>query len=289
MRNLTIERRKAYAGCLAKISFYVEDPAGDLTISGVKCRLLGKLKNGQKQTFLIGDEATRIFAIFSKVERNLSNEMFCIPAGTEDVYLSGQNQLNPLIGNPFCFDNANRSDMPEAVQANRKKTRRNTTIFVVTCAVIGLIVGAFAGRQAASVQPETWKSAGISITLTNQFSADNAEGYTACFGSQDVAVYALKEPFSLMAGAEALTVEQYCEMVVDNNDFNMTQEPKTQDGLTWFEFSWTNPETNLTYCYFAATYKTDDAFWLVQFATNQTKWEQYHSQFIQWAKSVSFY
>ena len=39
MRNLTIKRKKAYAGCVMKPKVYIEDPvANELIIKGIPCR-----------------------------------------------------------------------------------------------------------------------------------------------------------------------------------------------------------------------------------------------------------
>ena len=96
---------------------WIEDPAGDLVIDGVPCRLLGKLKNGEEGSFEIGEDAARVFVIGDKLSRSFCSDFYEIPAGSDDVVLSGVNRFNPATGNAFRFD----GNASEEVVANRKK------------------------------------------------------------------------------------------------------------------------------------------------------------------------
>lgn len=49
-----------------------------------------------------------------------------------------------------------------------------------------------------------------------------------------------------------------------------------------------NPDTKDTYKYFSFVYKSNDAFWLVQFATLAENADDYSSQIFEWAKTVTF-
>ena len=104
MRNLTIQRRKRAIAMLAPVQFFVEDPAGDVTIRKTRCRKLGEIKNGQMATFTIGEEAVRIFALHEMFSRNYAHDYYDIPAGTEDIQLAGENRLNPFTGHGYRFD-----------------------------------------------------------------------------------------------------------------------------------------------------------------------------------------
>lgn len=106
MRNLTMERVKSFVGSLAKMKVYIEDPfSNELVINNVPCRKLGELKNGETQTFEIGEEAAKVFVIADKISRNFCNDYYEIPAGQENVFLSGKNKFNLATGNAFRFDN----------------------------------------------------------------------------------------------------------------------------------------------------------------------------------------
>ena len=85
MRNLTIKREKTFVACLGKFKVYIEDAnSNELTIRNTPCRKLGELKNGQESTFVIDDSEAKIYVIADKMSKEYCNEMYKIPAGTED-------------------------------------------------------------------------------------------------------------------------------------------------------------------------------------------------------------
>ena len=61
-----------------------------------------------------------------------------------------------------------------------------------------------------------------------------------------------------------------------------------KEGLIGFEYEFTNPDTKDIYKYFSFVYKSNDAFWLVQFATLTENVDEYRAQILEWAKTVSF-
>lgn len=292
MRNLTIKRTKSFVGCLAKMQVYIEDPAAsEIQINQIPCRKLGTLKNGEEQTFQIGDEAAKVFVIADKLSRKFCNEFFELPAGEEDVYLSGRNKFNLLTGNAFRFDN----NTSEAVLANRKRSARFGAFILIPCCIAGLVGGYFIGRAIVrsaipdepTVKEQTFYSNGMRITLTDEFKETTVANFTAAYDSRNVAVFALREPFTLMEGLEAYSLPQYGQLVMKAN--NVTDGSiKTDGDLVYFQYEWTNPEDNLKYQYYSYLYKTTDAFWMIQFATRYDDAEKYTQQISEWARSVSF-
>ena len=137
MRKITIYRRKTVIACISKMQVYIEDNIfGDTVISGVKCRRLGELKNGESKTFSIDEGKKRVFALADNMSRDVWNESITIPSGGDDVYLSGKNHYDPLNGNPFRFDD---NDDEEVIR-NRKK---ESLAWWVTCGVtacVGIII-----------------------------------------------------------------------------------------------------------------------------------------------------
>lgn len=150
-----------------------------------------------------------------------------------------------------------------------------------------------------SAAPKAFSSNGMTITLTSAFKEVSQEGYTVCFDSKDVAVFALKEKFTgtniMVDGSSGnmkkdseLTLREYAKLVREAN-ITKTPTPTTEvEGLTTFEFSFLNEELNQTYKYFCVMYKTSDAFWLIQFATLESKYEDNYASILEWAKSVNF-
>lgn len=142
MRNITITRRKTFVGCLGKIKIYIEDPLnGDTVIDGVSCSFLGALKNNETKTFTVGTGPLRVFAIYDKLSKGYCFDSYLLPAGEEDICLSGKSQFNPFSGNPFYFDGAADS---QALAGRERGTIIGIVVFVV-CVAVGVVGGTLLG------------------------------------------------------------------------------------------------------------------------------------------------
>lgn len=287
MRSLTIKRRKSSVASMVAMKVYIEDyTSNEIVINGVPCRKIGKLKNGKEITFEISEGAAKVFVIGDKLSKNYCNDFFEIPEGEDDIYITGKNEFNPMIGNPFRFDTVSS----EEVLHNRKKTSKKGIIIFCACLVIGFIIGILSSMGLftdSTPQPKEFSTDGMSIILTDEFSKSNIADYSACYDSQFVAVFAIKESFSSVEGFENYTLDEYRDLVLENNSLTEA-EIKTLDGLNWFEYEFTNEETNETYKYFSFVFKSNDAFWLVQFAVADEKVEEYSQKIIDWANTVTF-
>ncbi|MDE6385755.1 MAG: hypothetical protein K2L36_06395, partial [Eubacterium sp.] len=285
-----IMRRKAFAASLLKMKVYIEDHAtGHKLINHIPCTKLGALKNGETKTFSIGENAARVYVIGDNLSKNYCNDFFEIPAGAEDIFLSGENVLDPVAGNAFRFDGISS----ENVLKNRKKGTKKGIAVLVVSVIIGVIIGTIISmgphliNQGGEATPKDFRAEGMQITLTNQFREAPQKNYTACYGSKDIAVLTLKESFSLMDGFENYTLDEYADLVLKNNGLS-SDSLKKEYGLTYFDYEFTNPNTNETYYYFSVLYKANDAFWMIQFAALTENTEEYIPQFVEWANSVKF-
>ena len=286
MRNLTIKREKSFVACLAKMKIYIEDYASfELTINDIPCRKIGELKNGEEKTFQIGEQAAKVFVIADKMSKNFCNEYYQLVEGQEDIVLTGKNKYNLANGNAFRFDN---NENVEALD-NRKRGTRKGVVLLLIAAIVGGVIGALSTSGILSSKPEekSFSSNGMTITLTDEFVETDSENHTAAFTSKKVSVLALKEEFASFEGFGNYTLGQYADLVINANKFEGTQW-KTLDGLVWFEYDYTNPETNATYKHYAYEYKSDDAFWLIVFVVHTENAEEYAQHISDWAKSVSF-
>ena len=54
------------------------------------------------------------------------------------------------------------------------------------------------------------------------------------------------------------------------------------------EYTYYNANTDITYAYFSAMYKSEDAFWAIQFACSEELYAENEASIIKWAKSVTF-
>ena len=288
MRNLTIIRAKSFVACLAKMRVYIEDSeTGKTMINNVPCRKLGTLKNGEEKTFQIGEQAAKVFVIADRLSKGFCNEFYQLSDGQDDVILLGRNKLSIAMGNAFIFDNNNS----EEVLASRKRSKRKGIAVLIVAGLLGLAIGYVSTSGVLSglfVEEKVFSSTGISFTLTDQFRKTEIDGYTVAYESPYIAAFALKEDFSLLEGFEEYTLEEYAELVILATGLEST-EAENVDGLICFDYDYTNAETNTSYKYFTYVYKTNDAFWSVQFVTVLENAEEYESQIHEWAKAIEFY
>ena len=289
MRNLTIKRTKSFVGCLVKLKVYIEDPINhELDISGIPCRKLGEIKNGEEKRFNIDESKLKIFIIADKISRNYCNDCYEIQEGEQDVYLSGKNKLNLSTGNAFIFDN---NESIESIINRKKNAKKGKPIFIAAI-LIGLIAGVALSLPLFedTAKLKVFSDEGIAITLTDNFRQIEASNYTLCYDSSKVAVFALREEFSLAEGFSDLTLTEYANLVSNNNKDSGREvsELKTIDGLTYFQYDFVNQAEKSTYSYYTFIFKEENAFWLVQFATLKNNSIKQYSNIVEWAKSVKF-
>lgn len=287
MRNLTIKRTKTFVACLAKANVYIEDEQNyDLIINNSPCRKLGTLKNGEEKTFEISESSARVYVIADKLSKGYCSEFAEIPYGEEDVTLTGKNHFNPATGNAFRFD----GEVSEEVLANRKKGFRRGIVILTIALVIGLIIGVIVGSAIGNVlfgnissgNAKDFSTADMTMTLTDDFQTTSYQGYDLVCQSKKVVVFALCEKFSLYPVMKGWSIDDYTNIVKNNAGAKNTLHA---DGLTYFEYDAVN---GTDYHYYAFVYKTDDAFWFIQFATSKADAEAYKAQIMEWAKSVKF-
>lgn len=280
MRHLTIKRQKAFAASLMKVKVYVNDPnICDLTINGLPCRKLGELKNGEEKTFVIGNEQTKIFVIGDTLSKGFCNEFCTIPAGEEDVFLSGRNHVNPANGNAFLFDGV---DDPEVLK-NRKKGKKTGLIVLIIAAIVGFAIG-FVFAFGNVEKPQEYKIDDISITLTNKFFEIEDDNFEAVYGMGDYTVMVEKIDFNYVAGGKDLSCEEIGKLSILGNGYDSETKVEKDGGLVFYKYTATVDKTE--YTYFVYLYKGDDAFWSIQFALPSDKAEENRAKISEWAKSV---
>ena len=283
MRNLTIKRNKSFVACAVTMKVYIEDPdSTELTINGVNCRKLGTLKNGEEKTFPISEQALKVFVIADKLSRNHCSEVMQLPAGTENISLSGKNHYNPTGGNPFYFDGVTDRQTLE----NRKYNKNTGIIIMIIAIIAGIISGLSAGMNGPA-DPKTFTTAGMEITLTDDFRESKLEGFTMCYGSKDMAVYTIKEVFSLVEGFGDYTVEEYGQLLLQANELDGKVQIQSKDDLLFFEYSATSDD-GTEYHYLSFFFKASDAFWSIQFAVLEEDAVQLRNTILDYAKSVTF-
>ena len=289
MRNLTVKRRKSFVGSIMSLKVYIEDrEESELTICDIPCRMLGSLKNGEEKTFPVGDGAARVFVSVDKVSKDYCNDLFLLPEGEEDVSVSGVCKFNLGNGNAFRFDG---KPSEEALQ-NRKKYSKKGTEIITAAIIIGVIVGFAVGfyifTKLNAPSPKTFSSNGISVTVDTSFKEENDDTYLFSVYSKNVRIIATRDVISELAILDNMSLDGYAELIYDARDYADKSEITHSDGLTYFTYEYTNPSNDRTFTYFTSFYKTDSAFWIVQFMTYKESAEKYRPDIIKWASSVTF-
>lgn len=286
MRNLTIKRAKRFVACAARMKVYIEDTdTNDLTIHGTTCRFLGAIKNGGEATFAVSEEGARVYVIADKISRDYCNDYFTLPAGTEDVVLTGRNVLNPAAGNPFRFDGAVDADRARS----HAKGRNKGMVVLIAAIVIGMVLGVggyqlVSGLLSGSGKPQEFTAENFQIILTSKFSETTVPNYTVAFESRDVVVLGLQESKLLFEGFGVDSLTDYSKAVQQANGHDYPIQKG--DGFLYYEYQYTAPDTGDTYHYYTMMYKGAFNFWIVQFATPQEKAETYRQTVMDWAKTV---
>lgn len=287
MRKLTIKRKKSFVASLAKLKVYIEDPAGELDITGIKCRLLGTLANGEEKSFYIEENAAKVFVIADKMSRDYCYDCRNLPEGNEDIYLTGKNAFNPATGNAFRFEGGT----DEEVAKRHKESKKGGLIVLITAIVIGLtagwIIGSGVTYSKKKATPKDFSYEEMTITLTALFKEEEVEGRTV-FTSNDVAVFVLRENF--VAGdidLSGYTVRGYAELARENNPVMADATYEETDGIPNMVYTYAGDDGK-TYVYFTTFYKSSNAFWIVQYFVNESGYESRKPKFIEWAKTVHF-
>ncbi len=283
MRNLTIKRQKKFTACLVQQKVYIEDPiSGDTTINNVLCRKIGVLKNGEEKTFQIEDKATKVFVITDSLSKKFCNEFYPIPAGFDDVYLTGACKFDLSSGNAFRFEG---NDSEEALE-NRKTGKRNGVVILILAVIVGILIGILKNIDSfLPASDEVFTKGGMSITLTDEFEEEREDGYTAAYYSDYASVLTLKEEFATAPGSENFTIEDYAMLIAESNSLNY-EDFAFKNGIATLEFSEQIDE--IEFHYFVYLYKASDAFWLIQFTTFEDEVAEHRSTIEKWADSIVF-
>lgn len=283
MRNLTIKRQKKYTACLVSQKVYIEDPiSGDTTINNVLCRKIGVLKNGEEKTFQIDDRAAKVFVITDSISKKFCNEFYPIPAGLDDVYLTGACKLDLSSANAFRFDN---NDSEEVLE-NRKTGKRNGVVILIIALVVGFLIGILKNSDSFfPASDEVFTKDGMSITLTDEFEEEREDGFTSAYYSDYASVLTIKEEFATVPGSENFTIEDYAMLIAESNSLNYA-DFAFKNGIATYEFSADSDGTE--FYYFVYLYKASDSFWLIQFTTFEDEVAKYRSTVEKWADSIVF-
>ena len=171
---------------------------------------------------------------------------------------------------------------PVTMEQKRRKVMLCAAAVVLVAVLIVFVIGLL--REPA---PKTFTTAGMQITLTDAFKESKPKNFTMCYGAKEMAVYTLKEAFSLSEGLEENTLQEYTARLLAANELSSDIEIVEENGLCYFERSFTNSK-GVTYHYFCFSFKAPDAFWSIQFAVHEEDTEALRDTVFSYANSVTF-
>lgn len=152
---------------------------------------------------------------------------------------------------------------------------------------ICIIIVTLCGCAVKDTKNKVFTKNEFNITLNEAYVESQQDGFYACYDSATVAVFVVKESFDIMEGFSDYTIEQYANIVMYNcSDKNPSLHQK--DGISYIEYSFKNTQINKTYNYLIALYKSDDAFFMVQFTCEDKNYKEYKDYFLDRAKTVRF-
>ena len=160
-------------------------------------------------------------------------------------------------------------------------------IFAVISFVVGIIV-ADVPIMALFSKTKTFTADEMSITLPKDFTATTTmDGFIACYGTSDVSIYIHKDIITEENDLHLYNLDNYRLNILHKNGLSY-DDLKNTEGNAYFVYDYVNESSKAIYTFYTFTYKTDDAFWMVQFATEKNKATQYEADIIQWADTVTF-
>ena len=203
-----------------------------------------------------------------------------------------ETMLNPAGENAPGYDLNGAGASVQEPQKPEKKPLEGPRLFLLTMAVvlgIGAIVAFFVLRDTNSEpKPKTFTQGPVTITLTNKFwteeSTARSEGFDAVFSSQEVGVFAYKRAYTVVDELADYSPEDFAGALVYTAGIP-TLAMRSEDGLVWFSYDDEGADGEL-YRYFVHVYKTDSAFWMVEFAVRRDQAAALETEIHGWAKTV---
>ena len=127
---------------------------------------------------------------------------------------------------------------------------------------------------------------GMSITLTKDFHEKEYISYTAYYESNNALVIVIKEPLKdFPSSYRNYNETEYAELVCSQNNL-ADIEVSTKEGYA--EFSYEKNVSAKDFHYYARCFKTEDAFWTIQFACLSSQKDKLNNNIQKWANSITF-
>lgn len=131
---------------------------------------------------------------------------------------------------------------------------------------------------------KVFEKSGMSITLSTDFIEKDHISYTCIYDSKNIAVYTLKEEFSMLNVDSEYLLDDYAELVILANQLE-DSEVMHKDNLTYFTYEKSANGKDVSF--YAFVFKGNDAFWLIQFACEQKNTDKLEQDIFKYASTVT--
>ena len=106
------------------------------------------------------------------------------------------------------------------------------------------------------------------------------------FYNENYAVFLVREPFTAHESLQYMSLGEYGRIVLEASEIDATI--KVEDGLYYFEYEAFSTDHTTKHNYFSVLFKSNEAFWIVQFVAPFWNASPMRSKFISWAKMIEF-
>ena len=292
MRTLTVRREKRFAGSHGEFRLFIEDDAGAETVCGTGCTYLGNLKNGEENTFSVPEGERRIFVAGNTTPKNQCSDLFRLsPEG--DVSLTGRCKIVPCGGIRFYFDDVHDKETLD----NRKSAVLHGFLLRMIAVLIGVTLGFILVLTDKAVglglfdnpSPQDFSWNGITLTLTDEFCESSLAGFDRVYLSPRCAVLINRDDFSAITVPDILTAGEYLSYLRENNvDMDPSEIISRDDGSVYFEYVNSGNGSDTEYRYFVFAFRTEYAYWRVQFVIENKPFDIGVGTVKKFARSILF-
>ena len=182
----------------------------------------------------------------------------------------------------------------------RMKIRMFALLLVAAIACASFAGCALFGTNSGETNPEptertitfaeptytTFSVEGMELKLPENFQQINMEDGLPIFYDGNYAVFLSREPFTAHESLQNMSLGEYGRIILEAYDIDATL--KFTDGLYWFEYEDYSLDRTTKHNYFAVLLKSNQAFWIVEFAAPFWNASPMRSKFISWVKMIEF-
>lgn len=144
------------------------------------------------------------------------------------------------------------------------------------------------GRDIVFAEPtyKTFSVEEMALKLPDNYQKIDMDAGLPCFYNSSYAVFLSREAFTAHTSLKDMSLGEYGKTLLEAYDIDATL--KVTDGLYCFEYEAFSTDHTTKHNYFAVLLKSNQAFWIVEFASPFWNASAMRSKFISWAKMIEF-